>query len=503
MLGRFFDDILISGNRKLSMPSQYNLKCLCNRLVQSSIIAVVFTMGANSASAQCEVQKLLASNGHVNDKFGFSMKFYNDMLFIGSPRQNSINNKYDIGAVNIFLRDGSEWVEEAILYALDGIHGDLFGLSVDTDSNIVIVGAPDVDGEPPVQNLGAAYIFRFDTGKSLWTQEAKLAAPDAAHADLLGISVGISGNVAVAGAHGDDDNAQSAGAAYVFTYDGSEWSDPIKLLASDGAEDDLFGFSVAIDGDVIIVGAPFKNGIDSWSGATYIFRFNPKTQIWDEEAKLVPSDTALLDIFGHSVSIYGDDVLIGSTEFASKRPGKAYIFHYDGKKWIETAKFTDQDGGINDLFGHKVDLADGVAIIGAPEHDAAGEDSGAAYIYKLHPETEQWNFHAKLTASDANEGEQFGFGVAVGQNTLAMGAIFDDDLGENSGSAYVFDLDGENCKPPPICPWDLDGSGSVGTTDLLALFAQWGTAGPADFDGSGVVNTSDLLILFANWGLCP
>ena len=482
------------------MPTHYFLDCLNKRLVQFSITVIVLAVSVNCVSGQCEIQKLLEPGGGYQDRFGIDMRLDKEKLFIGAPFHDGLN-EVDAGSIIIFHREGSEWIEHAILSALDGLEGDVFGLSVDTDSNIVIVGAPDVDGEPPVQRLGAAYIFRFDTGKSLWTQEAKLGAPDAAHADLLGRSVGISGNVAVAGAHGDDDNGQSSGSAYVFTYDGSKWSEPIKLLASDGVEGDIFGFSVAIDGDVIIVGAQARSDLDFFTGATYIYRFDPKTQTWVEEAKLVPSDTAWLDWFGRSVSVYGDDVLIGAPQEFAGRPGKAYIFHYDGANWIETAKFTDPDGGINDLFGHKVDLADGVAIIGAPEHDASGIDSGAAYIYKLDPETEQWNFHAKLTASDANEGEQFGFGVAVGQNTLAMGAIFDDDLGENSGSAYVFDLDGEDCKPNQ-CPWDLDQSVIVAIGDLLELFAQWGTNGPADFDGSGSVGTSDLLILFANWGPC-
>ena len=160
---------------------------------------------------------------------------------------------------------------------------------------------------------------------------------------------------------------------------------------------------------------------------------------------------------------------------------------------------------MNVIVGHKVDLADGVAIVGAPEHDSSGTDSGAAYVYRFDPVTSQWGFEAKFTAYDAIEGEQFGFGLAAQGKTVAMGAIFDYNNGENSGSGYVIDLDGRDCDPPvpPICMWDLDGTESVGVADLLELLAQWGTPGTADFNRDGIVNTADLLILFANWGPCP
>ena len=106
---------------------------------------------------------------------------------------------------------------------------------------------------------------------------------------------------------------------------------------------------------------------------------------------------------------------------------------------------------------------------------------------------------AKLLADDGVVGDEFGFSVAISGTTAIVGANRDDDNGSQSGSAYLFEVAG-TADP---CPWDLDGSGSVGTGDLLELFAQWGTAGSADFDESGVVDTSDLLILFANWGPCP
>ena len=104
----------------------------------------------------------------------------------------------------------------------------------------------------------------------------------------------------------------------------------------------------------------------------------------------------------------------------------------------------------------------------------------------------------KLLASDGAASDQLSRSIAIDNGVVAVGSIFDDDNGTNSGSAYLFDA---GSKTP--CPWDLDKSGFVGTSDLLALFAQWGTDGSADFDESGALGTADLLILLANWGPCP
>ena len=126
--------------------------------------------------------------------------------------------------------------------------------------------------------------------------------------------------------------------------------------------------------------------------------------------------------------------------------------------------------------------------------DDNGTDSGSAYLF----DTSSGAQIAKLLPIDGAADARFGYSIAIDNKVVAVGAFLDDDNGFDSGSAYLF-----VASDTTPCPWDLDKSGLVGTSDLLELFAQWGTAGPADFDGNGVVNTADLLILFANWGPCP
>ncbi len=182
-------------------------------------------------------------------------------------------------------------VETAELLASDGAAEGLFGHSVAVSGDVALVGALG-DRENGVQS-GAAYIFRFDGAD--WLEEAKLTAFDGVRYDRFGSAVAVSGDVAIVSAPSDNG---STGAAYVFQFNGSEWIEGPKLVASDGETHDYFGTSVAISDGTIVVGA----GDDDISrGAAYVFRFDGST--WEEEAKLIASDGLPLEYFGTSVAI--------------------------------------------------------------------------------------------------------------------------------------------------------------------------------------------------------
>ncbi len=171
------------------------------------------------------------------------------------------------------------------------------------------------------------------------TQEtAKLLASDGAVEDFLGVSVAISGDVAIVGAYGDDDHGTYSGSAYVYRFDGINWVEEQKLLASDGAAGDWFGFSVAISGDAAIVGAMLDEDNGNASGSAYLYRFDGMT--WAQEQKLLASDGAAGDRFGWSVAISGDVSIVGAygdddNGFFS---GSAYVYRFDGVTWVEEQK---------------------------------------------------------------------------------------------------------------------------------------------------------------------
>lgn len=161
-------------------------------------------------------------------------------------------------------------VEHHELLASDGRARDVFGSSVAVSGDVALVGAR---WDNPKGSLsGSAYAYRYD-GAS-WVEEQKLLASDGAAFDQFGISVAVSGDVAVIGAWLDDDNGSESGSAYVYRYDGASWMEEQKLLASDGATEDEFGHSVAVSNDVALVGAPSDGDKGEWSGSAYVYRYD-------------------------------------------------------------------------------------------------------------------------------------------------------------------------------------------------------------------------------------
>ena len=262
--------------------------------------------------------------------------------------------------------------------------------------------------------------------------EVKLTASDAANSDEFGQSVSISGDYAIVGGPLDDDDGSSSGSAYIFKRDGTSWSQQDKLTASDASSSDLFGFSVSIDGDYATVGgAPFDDG--SGSGSAYIFNRSGTT--WTEQAKLTASDAADNDFFGYSVSISGDYVIVGAYGAAHGGigGGGAYIFTRSGTSWAQQATLTASDAHGGNRFGHSVSIDGDNAIVGAYRDD---DDAGSAYMFTRSGTS--WSQHAKLTASDAVTNDFFGFSVSISGDNAIVGANGNDDDGSNSGSAYVY-----------------------------------------------------------------
>ena len=323
--------------------------------------------------------------------------------------------------------------EDAKLLPADGTVGDTFGSSVSIDGNVAIVGAQNDDDDGA--SSGSAYVFRYNG--TAWSQEAKLTAFDGAASDAFGRSVSIHGDVAVVGSPGDDDGGFGSGSAYVFRFDGTLWNMEAKLTAADAAGGDGLGTSVFCHGDVVLSGAPGDNGA---AGSMYVFRFDGTT--WAQEAKLTAIDAAAGDALGFSVSIYGDAAIGGARldDDAGLNSGSAYVFRFDGTSWSQEAKLVASDGFGSDNFGISVSIDRDVAVVGSFLGDGGAFNSGAAYVFRF--DGTSWTEEAKLVASDAATGDQFGLSVSNCRDIVVIGALADDDNGVNSGSAYMFQFDG-------------------------------------------------------------
>jgi predicted amidohydrolase len=391
-----------------------------------------------------EQAKLLASDKNSADQFGFSVAASSDgnTVIIGaintdtSPSTNS-------GAAYVFTRSGTTWSQQQKLVASDYGSSDNFGRSVaiSSDGNTVLVGSPLDD--TPFTNAGSAYVFT--RSGSTWTEQQRLSPSDVGNSDKFGTSVALSsdGDTAIAGSPEEDDSGTlTNGAAYVFTRSGSTWTQQQKLLASDKADVDFFGWSVALssDGNTAAIGAiavntsPYVN-----NGAAYIFTRSGST--WTEQQKLTASDAQSDEQLGYSIDLSndGNTVLIGayleSTSPLSEN-GAAYVFTRSGSTWSQQAKLLANNRASTDKFGQSVSLAgDGnTALIGAPS-----TTNGTSYIFSRAGSS--WTQQQALSASDASAGDNFGIAVALSSDgsTAVVGA----DLESTSpysfnGATYVF-----------------------------------------------------------------
>ncbi len=400
----------------------------------------------DSESLWVERDKLAASDAAANDLFGHSVSVHGDRLLIGAV--NDDDGGSNSGAAYVFSWDGSSWIEEAKLTASDAAPNDELGTSVSLYGDRALVGVfRDDDGGV---DSGSAYVFSWDG--SSWIEEAKLTASDAAAFDGFGHAVSLHGDRALVGAYRDDDGGVDSGSVYVFSWDGAIWTEEAKLTASDAGPNDEFGYSVSLSGEHALIGARRDAVGGTDSGSAYVFTSDGSSFI--EAAKLSPSDAAANDWFGFSVSIWGGRALVGAhrDDDDGTDSGSAYVFGWDGSSWTEVAKLTASDAAAGDAFGHSVSLWEDRALVGAHGNDDDGSNTGSAYVFG-------WDGSSfieldKLTASDAAEGDVFGFRVSLWGERAVSSAVNDDDFGSNSGSVYVFVRalrDGQPCRGEEDC----------------------------------------------------
>ena len=371
--------------------------------------------------------KLVADDVTTGDRLGISVSVFGDRALVGADADDN-----ERGAAYIFDFDGVQWVQTAKLTAIDGSDYDLFGTSVSLFENRALVGARG-DDEGTDLNTGSAYVFDFDGTN--WIQSAKLTASDAAKADYLGYSVSLFGDRALVGAYGDDDLGFYSGSVYVFDFDGTNWNQSTKLIASDGAQNGNFGYSISLSGDRALVGAYGDTSSGVYSGAAYVFDFNGIQ--WNQTAKLTADDGAADAQFGQSVSLSGNRALIGSIRDSELFPsaGAAYVFDFDGSNWSLSAKLTADDASMNDFFGTSVSLSGDLALIGAFWEDESGYNSGSAYVFDF--DGTDWNQIDKLVAGDGAMEDYFGSSVSLYNGRGLIGAFNKND---ELGAAYVFGI---------------------------------------------------------------
>jgi hypothetical protein len=399
-----------------------------------------------------------ASDAADEDWFGRSAAISSDTIVVGAHGEDSAGSSG--GAAYIFTRNrygADNWGEVKKLVALDGQDGDYFGYAVAISGDTIVVGAYGEDGGG--NNRGAAYVFarNYDPGNPStpladnWGQVKKLHAIDAENIDWFGYSVAISADTVVAGAPGEDSGGNLSGAAYLFERNQGgkdNWGQAKKLTASDAAEGDFFGRSLAVSTDTVVVGAIYEGGAGTARGAAYVFARNQGgvAESWGQVKKLTASDTADEDCFGRAVAISWDTILVGADreDGGGSDWGAAYLFERNqgGKdNWGQMKKLTASDAADEDQFGISVAISGDTVVVGAWTEDGAGTDRGTAYVFERNQGgADSWGQVSRLTASDAADEDWFGQSVSIGDDAIVVGACGADGGGLDRGTAYIFSL---------------------------------------------------------------
>ena len=395
--------------------------------VKNNAISGLISSPSVSSMAEMwtEEQKLLAADGATLDSFGWSVALSGDTVLIGAD-QNDDNGQAS-GSVYVFTLTGTTWTQQALLLPLDGAAGDRFGYAVALAGDTAFIGAVMDENQ-----TGAVYVFNR-TGTT-WIQQQKLTAPDGAVGDDFGVSISPSGDTVLIGANWNDDNGEKSGSAYVFIRNGTIWTYQALLLPSDGVADDRFGYAISLSGDTALIGAWND---DSAKGSAYIFTRSGTT--WTEQQKLYAPDGEAGDNFGIAVALDGNTALIGAQYDSENgaNSGSVFVFINSGTNWIQQAKLLAKDGAAMDIFGCPVFLDGDTALIGAAYDDDTGANSGSAYIFTRTGTT--WTQQAKLLASDGHSGNQFSLnGIFLEGDTAVIGAPFGYNNTLRTGSAYIF-----------------------------------------------------------------
>lgn len=372
--------------------------------------------------------------------FGQAAALEGDVAVVGAPYDDGAG--MDAGAAYVFKRRGGRWLQAAKLTAPSPWAYDRFGFSVAVSGATVVVGADRRDQGDRVDS-GAAFVFR-PAGEG-WSLETALRPRDLREKDGLGISVAADGDAVLVGAPGKDGDLPGAGAAYLFRRAGGRWREEAKLVDPSPTERAGFGHAVALNGDTVLVGAATSSDLEVMGGRAYLFRRGPGG--WELEARLAPPEPKPLQKFGAAVALSGDLALVAAPRAVlgeKTRAGAVFVFRRtdsgEGSRWEPAAELTSSPPRNDEEFGRTVSLAAGRLLVGSQFGDAAGLNTGVAWLFDLHGN--RWQSKGPVLAPDAAALDEFGSAVALSDRWILVGAPREAEAGNAAGAAYLYDLSG-------------------------------------------------------------
>lgn len=379
------------------------------------------------------------------DGFGFSVAISGNWTVVGADNARVGDTPY-AGAAYVYHQTQKGWELTQKLTIPDPPSYANFGWSLAIDDDILVVGDTGSDTDAGILR-GAAYVF--ERTNDTWDRVEKLALPDGDIADEFGWDVAVDGDrIAVGTPSKDTSVGRWAGAAYIFEPSAEGWTQTANLTPSDASANDVFGDSLDIEDDRLVVNAP-KADTQAGANAGALYVFEEDDTGWKQEAKLVAEDAEPGDAFASAIALEADTVLAGapseaeptSATFASTftSVGSAYVFHNDGSGWNQTAKLVAEDSACCDKAGVDVALDDGRAVIGTYLGDGhPADNAGVAYLFAR--TSDGWEQTDKLAGHDPVPGDRFGWSVAIDGGGLVVGAPSSGFIQQRQdGAAYIFE----------------------------------------------------------------
>jgi hypothetical protein len=420
---------------------------------------------------------LKASKPGQVDHFGFSMAasgdtlvvgaFYEDSKASGVNGDDSDNSLADSGAAYVFVRNDGKWTQEAYLKAGDPASNGFFGTSVAISGDTIAVGQIDDDiFYPNIQPTRPGAVYVFTRQGTAWTQQQKLMAAAGEVGDMFGFSVALDGDKLIGGAPRGDTTAQDSGTAYLFTRDGSTWTERYTFKPDMPAGGAFFGSEVGISGMTAVVGAQEEGISVTRGGGAYVFEGSGSS--WSMPLRLQPPMPIQDATFGFGLAIHGNTIAVGApraefipSSLMRRPPGEVYMFERGADGWGPTVVLKAGTPMLGDYFGFSISLTDDAMFVGAPGESSDGRGlkstpkesqsafSGAAFLFARNGR--DWTPNGYFKASNADTEDGFGYNVSLTETVIAVSAIYEasnasgidgnqtDKSLTNAGAVYVFE----------------------------------------------------------------
>ncbi len=377
-------------------------------------------------------------SAHHADGFGTAVAISGDYIIVGSSSDSTSGNN-DVGSVYVYdMRSGSPTVPIISISNPTPANSDGFGYAIAADGNYLVVGAPRDDAG--ATDSGTAYVYDLSSATPS-LPFLTLTNPSVAASDAFGFSVAISGNRIAVGAYLDNTSVADAGNVMIYDLTSATPNTPVYTLT--GASpifNDQFGYSLAMSGNYVVVGVVGRDTGATDAGVAYVYDLSSGTPT-------VPSLTinnptpAGGDLFGISIAMSGTKLVIGAhqDDVGASNAGSAYVYDLaSGTPANPILTLNNPAANVEDLFGFAVSIAGDLVAVGAYGDDTVTNNAGSTYLYNLNSGTSNVPIASLSNPSNGLE-DRFGVAVAAAGNFVAVGSTLDDTGGFNSGSVFVYD----------------------------------------------------------------